>query len=161
MSDHRYRTALTWRGSTGQGYDTYSREHEVGASPAAQQLRLSADPAFVGDESLLNPEQLLLAAASSCLLLSFLAVAARSRVDVVAYEDEAVALMPAARRMRITRIEHRPRITVAGDVADDRVRRMLDIAHRECFIATTLQVETGIEPTVVHAPAEEGGPGDR
>lgn len=137
------------------GYDAYSREHEVGAAPAAAQLRLSSDPAFRGDEALHNPEQLLLAAASSCLLLSFLAVAARSRVDVVAYDDDATAVMPQATRMRITRIEHRPRITVVGDVGDDKLRRMLDIAHGQCFIANTLQVDTGIEPTVVHAQAGE------
>ena len=151
MSDHSYSTALAWRGSTGEGYDHYSRQHEVVAAPADARLRLSADPAFRGDEQLLNPEQLLLAAASSCLLLSFLAVAARSRVTVVAYDDEATASMPQARRMRITRIEHRPHITVVGEVDDARVRRMLDVAHRECFIATTLHVETIIEPTVVRA----------
>jgi organic hydroperoxide reductase OsmC/OhrA len=155
MSDHSYRTTLAWRGSTGQSYGIYSREHEVGASPADARLRLSADPAFRGDEALLNPEQLLLASASSCLLLSFLAVAARSRVDVVAYDDQATASMPAARRMRITRVEHRPRITVVGDVDDDKVRRMLDVAHRECFIANTLEVETVLEPTVVHARSGE------
>lgn len=148
---HTYRTALAWRGSTGQGYDAYSREHEIGAAPAAAHLRLSSDPAFRGDDSLLNPEQLLLASASSCLLLSFLAVAARSRIDVVSYDDEATAVMPQARRMRITRIEHRPRITVVGDVEDARIQRMLGVAHRECFIASTLEVETVMEPTIVHA----------
>lgn len=155
MSEHRYSTTLVWRGSTGVGYDDYSREHEVGAEPAAAQLRLSSDPAFRGDEALLNPEQLLLAAASSCLLLSFLAVAARSRIDVVAYDDRAEAVMPQARRMRVTGVTHRPRVTVVGEVADDRVRRMLDVAHRECFIANTLEVETTIDPTVVHAAEGE------
>jgi organic hydroperoxide reductase OsmC/OhrA len=155
MSEHTYRTTLAWRGSTGQGYESYSREHEVGAAAAGAKLRLSSDPAFRGDDALLNPEQLLLASASSCLLLSFLAVAARSRVDVVAYDDRATAVMPQARHMRITRIEHRPRVTVVGDVSDDRVRRMLGIAHRECFIANTIEVETSIDPTVVHALAGE------
>ena len=155
MGEHHYRTTLLWRGSTGRGYDAYSREHEVGAAPADARLRLSSDPAFRGDEALLNPEQLLLASASSCLLLSFLAVAARSRVNVVAYDDRASATMPEARPMRITHVEHRPRITVVGDVDDAKVRRMLDLAHRECFIANTLDVETTIEPIVVHAQAGE------
>lgn len=153
--DHAYRTALTWRGSTGSGYEAYSREHEVVAAPAAAGLRLSADPSFRGDEALLNPEQLLLAAAASCLLLSFLAVSARARVDVVAYDDHATARMPPARRMRITRIEHRPRVTVTGEVDEARVVRLLEVAHHECFIATTLQVETSIEPTVLRVPRDD------
>ncbi len=151
MTDHAFATALVWRGSTGSGYDAYPREHEVRAEPATARLRLTAAPAFHGDAQLLNPEQLLLASASSCLLLSFLAVAARARIDVVAYDDRARAFMPEARRMRITRIEHRPTVTVSGEIATDRVRRLLDVAHRECFIANTLEVETSIEPTVVLA----------
>ena len=55
---------------------------------------MSADPAFRGDATRMNPEQLLVMAAASCQLLSFLAVAARARLDVVAYEDEAEAAMP-------------------------------------------------------------------
>ena len=74
---------------------------------------------------------------------------------MVSYDDHATALMPEARRMRITRVEHRPRVTVVGDVSDERVEHMLEVAHRECFIANTLQVETSIEPTVVHAAAGE------
>ena len=44
-----------------------------------------------GDPAVLNPEQLLLMAASSCQMLWFLHLAAKARMDVVAYEDEAEA----------------------------------------------------------------------
>ena len=61
--------------------------------PSEIELRLSADPVFRGDAAELNPEQLLLVAASSCQLLEFLALAARSRVAVISYEDRASASM--------------------------------------------------------------------
>ena len=68
-------------------------------------LDLSSDPAFRGDATRLNPEQLVVAAASSCQLLSFLAVAARARLNVVSYTDAATAVMAASDRPRsITRI---------------------------------------------------------
>ncbi len=51
-------------------------------------LAVSADPAFHGDDRLWNPEQLVVLATASCQLLSFLAVAARARLDVVRYEPE-------------------------------------------------------------------------
>ena len=73
---HTYRTSLTWDGTTSGGYKRYDRTHQLRAEPAAAGLTLSSDPAFLGDPTLLNPEQLLVAAASSCQLLSFLAVAA-------------------------------------------------------------------------------------
>ena len=97
----------------------------------------------------MNPEQLLVMAASSCQLLSFLAVCARARLDVVAYEDEGEGEMPEADRpVRITRITLRPRITINGDVGEERVRHLVEVAHRECFIANSLRTEIVVEPVI-------------
>src|SRR5215468_6496044 len=87
---HRYATTLRWSGSTGVGYDAYDRSHTVAVDAPAPDLALSGDPAFGGRPDRLNPEQLLVLAASSCQALSFLALAARARIDVVAYEDAAL-----------------------------------------------------------------------
>ena len=110
---HAYHAAVSWAGSTGAGYDHYDRGHEGAGLP------LSADPHFRGDPESLNPEVLLVLAAASCQLLSFLAVCARARIDVVRYEDDAEGVMPEDEKPhRITRIALRPRIEVAG--ADQR-----------------------------------------
>jgi len=102
-----------------------------------------------GDPAVLNPEQLLLMAASSCQMLWFLHVAAKARVDVVAYEDEAVALMPEDEDpVRITEITLRPRITVSGDASEERVRKLVETAHGYCFIANSINSAMRIEPTV-------------
>jgi organic hydroperoxide reductase OsmC/OhrA len=150
-TEHAYRSSLSWRGSTGAGYDSYDRTHRVRVPPAAAEFELSSDPAFVGNADLANPEQLLLAAARSCQLLSFLAYAARSRIDIVAYEDEAEAIMlENDPPLRITRIVLRPRVIVAsGD--HERVGRLIDKAHDACFIANTLNAEMVIEPTIEDA----------
>jgi organic hydroperoxide reductase OsmC/OhrA len=122
----------------------------VDAAPAEDALRLSSDPAFRGDPALLNPEQLLVMAAASCQLLSFLAVAARARIDVVDYQDDAVGEMPEDDPpLRITRVTLRPRITMRGDVDDARIRHLVEVAHRECFIANSLKTEVVLEPEVI------------
>lgn len=145
---HTYRTALTWEGSTGAGYEAYGRAHRLAAEPASTALDLSSDPAFRGDPARLNPEQLLLAAASSCQLLSFLAVAARSRIDVVGYVDEADAIMPDDDKpMRLTVITLRPVITLgpaSASITDARLDHLVEVAHRECFIANSLRSEMTI-----------------
>lgn len=158
MTDtHTYQSRLYWDGSTAAGYDAYDRTHSVEVPPAALELVLSSDPAFGGDAQLANPEQLLLAAASSCQLLSFLAIAARSRVDVLAYHDDADAVMPEDETpTRITRITLRPRITVAAGADPDRIRRIVERAHDGCFIANTLNAEVVLEPTIEHAPGLPG-----
>ena len=151
MPGHHYRAQVQWTGSTGRGYAAYPRAHSAYLPPAVEGLDLSADPHFRGDADLPNPEQLLVLAASSCQLLSFLAVAARQGVDVVGYEDGAVGEMPAtAVPQRITRIILRPTVSVAGDVDDETVQALLRQAHDECYIASSLTSEVVLEPTVVH-----------
>ena len=163
--EHRYRTSLAWSGSTGGGYEAYDRTHRIGLPPSAEALQLSADPAFRGTPELSNPEQLLLAAASSCQMLSFLAIAARSGIDVRSYADDAEAVMPEDDLpVRITAVTLRPRIVVAAGSNLDRVRRIVDKGHEECYIANSVTTEITIEPTIeLGTPtgsAQRGGAGD-
>lgn len=147
MVSHTYATSLTWTGSTGVGYRGYSRHHAVTAAPAAQELHLSADPSFRGDADLLNPEQLVVAAASSCQLLSFLAVAARGGLDVVAYSDEATAVMDlAADPPRLISIDLHPMVTVRGDA--DETLRLVAQAHDQCYIANSLLTPVTLHPEI-------------
>jgi organic hydroperoxide reductase OsmC/OhrA len=151
---HRYKVRCQWSGSTGAGYEVYDRAHTASASPASHRLQLSADPAFRGDPDLLNPEQLVVVAAASCQLLSFLAVAARARVDVLGYDDEGVGVMPEDDPpVRLRSISLRPTIRVAAGTSEDRVRHLVEVAHRECYIANSLHTEVLVEPTVVIEPA--------
>ena len=146
---HTYRSQLTWEGSTAVGYEHYERAHRVVMPPAEGDLTLSSDPAFRGDERLPNPEVLLLSAASSCQLLSFLAIAARSGIDVLSYVDEAEALMPEDDPpMRIARIVLRPRIVVAEGSPVERVERIVHKAHDQCYVANTLNAEMALEPEI-------------
>lgn len=146
---HRYAIRCSWSGSTKGGYHDYDRNLAAQAPPGPP-ITLSADPTFGGDPTRLNPEQLVVLAASSCQLLSFLAVAARARLDVTGYEDDAEGEMPTDRRpIHLTRIVLRPHITVAPPVDEDQVRRLVEVAHRECFIANSLRSEIVVEPTIV------------
>jgi organic hydroperoxide reductase OsmC/OhrA len=148
MSTHRYKARLHWTGSTGVGWDHYDRAHTVSAPPAEQELRVTTGESK-GDPSILNPEQLLLMAASSCQMLWFLHLAAKARIDVVAYDDDAGAVMPDDDPpVRITEITLRPVITVKGEASEERVRKLVQTAHEHCFIANTLTSTMTIEPRI-------------
>jgi len=149
VSDHVYHARLEWEGSTGAGYRGYTRDHEGSVPPATDGIALSADPHFRGDASRANPEQLLVLAASSCQLLSFLHVAADHGVDVLDYTDDAEGLMPqSARPMRLTRITLRPRILVAAGTDTSTIDSLVHEAHEACFIANSLTTEVVVEATV-------------
>ena len=147
MTLHHYSATCSWSGSTAVGYDGYDRTH--GATAGAHELTLSADPAFLGDPSRLNPEQLLVLAAVSCQLLSFLAVASRARIDVRDYRDDAAAAMPDDDRpVRLAEIVLRPQIVLASGPSEERVRHLVEVAHRECYIANSLATPMRVEPTI-------------
>jgi organic hydroperoxide reductase OsmC/OhrA len=148
MATNRYETRLRWSGSTGLGWDHYDRTHTGSAPGAAQEVGLTTGESK-GDPSLLNPELLLLMASSSCQMLWFLHLAAKARIDVVEYQDDAIALMPTdIEPVRITEIELRPLIAVAGEASEERIRKLVNTAHEHCFVANSLTAELTINPTV-------------
>jgi organic hydroperoxide reductase OsmC/OhrA len=150
---HRYESRLRWTGSTGAGYEEYDRAHEAVAPPAEQTVRLTTGERL-GDPRLLNPEQLVVMAASSCQLLFFLHVAAKARIDVVEYEDHASGVMPADDPpTRLTQIVLRPRIVVNGGRGEeqgleDRILRLVRLAHEHCYVANSLRTEVLLEPHI-------------
>jgi organic hydroperoxide reductase OsmC/OhrA len=156
---HTYQVRCTWQGSTAVGYREYQREHVVTAPPARDSLTLSADPAFLGQVERLNPEQLVVMAAASCQLLSFLAVAARAHIDVLSYEDDAVGIMTEDDQpIRLTRIVLQPRIIVAPGATAQQVRRLIEVAHDECYVANSLRTEVAVQPQVEIMGRRPGNP---
>jgi hypothetical protein len=82
-----------------------------GGTPAEQEVRLTTCESK-GDPRMINPEQLVVIAASSCQMLWFLHLAARPHIDVVEYDDAAVAFMPQGEGLQ--EIMLRPRIVLAS-----------------------------------------------
>ncbi|HET9256929.1 MAG TPA: OsmC family protein [Pseudonocardiaceae bacterium] len=148
MIPHRYQARCQWRGSTAAGYESYDRAHLGTVPPSLSEIELSADPAFRGEAGRCNPEQLVVLAAASCQLLSFLAVAARARIDVRGYDDDAEGVMPEdATPVRLTAIRLRPVITVGPGPSRERLAHLVEVAHRECYIANSLTCEITVEPS--------------
>jgi organic hydroperoxide reductase OsmC/OhrA len=85
-------------------------------------------------------------------MLMFLHLAAKARIDVVEYTDEATGLMPLDEEpIRITEITLRPRIVIAGDVSEERVVKLAELGHEHCFIANSLRSEIRLEPVIERA----------
>jgi organic hydroperoxide reductase OsmC/OhrA len=153
--DHHYALTVEWTGNRGDGtasYRGYGREHEVSAE-FAPAIAGSSDPAFRGDRTRWNPEQLLLAAASQCHLLAYLHLAATNQVVVTSYVDHPIGTMieEPGGAGQFREITLRPVVTVA----DPSMREQADALHHEanavCFIARSLNFPVHHEPTTVVA----------
>jgi organic hydroperoxide reductase OsmC/OhrA len=148
VAANTYETRVRWTGSTGLGWDHYDRTHVATAPGVEQEVKVTTGESK-GDPAILNPELLLLMAASSCQMLWFLHLAAKARIDVVEYDDSASALMPTDEQpVRITEITLRPRIVVSGPASEERVHKLAHTAHEHCFVANSLTAQMTLQPTV-------------
>ena len=88
MSEHR--ATINWKRETPDfAYESYNRDH-AWQFDAGITVKASASPAYMGNESCVDPEEAFVASLSSCHMLTFLAIAARKRYVVDAYVDQAV-----------------------------------------------------------------------
>jgi organic hydroperoxide reductase OsmC/OhrA len=152
---HHFACTLHWTGASKgptADYETYSREVRVDFE-GKPSLDMSSAPAFRGDVSRHNPEDLLVAALSSCHFLTYAAVCAKMGVHVVGYEDAATGIMERVERVtRFTSVVLHPRVTVARGTAPEKVelaRTLHDKAHAGCFIASSVNFPVTHEATVV------------
>jgi organic hydroperoxide reductase OsmC/OhrA len=149
---HTYALAMSWTGNTGQGtssYRAYSRDH-VYHFPGKPDLPGSADPAFRGEATRYNPEELLVASLSSCHMLWYLHLCAEAGVNVVAYSDEPVGTMveDAARGGYFTRVTLHPRVTIARGSDATKARALHHPAHAKCFVANSVNFPVECEPEI-------------
>ena len=144
MSEHRI--ALTWSGgATPFTYETYTRNHRIAFKKGVQVWDASASPDYKGDGSKPDPEDLLVAALSSCHMLSFLAIAAKKKLAVEFYEDEAVGFLENdGGKLGITRVILRPKVAIQADAAI--LAEIHHLAHNACFIANSVKTDVSVEP---------------
>jgi organic hydroperoxide reductase OsmC/OhrA len=152
---HRYAARLVWTGNTGEGtarYAGYGRGYAVHVA-GKPELHGSADPAFHGAPDRHNPEDLFLASIAACHMLSYLALCARHGVPVFAYEDEATGTlaMHAGGGGRFEEVLLAPVVTVADDADAELAKRLHDIAHERCFIASSCSIAIRHRPTILTA----------
>ena len=149
MSGHEAR--IVWRADGGFADNSYSRAHQWHFD-GGQTVRASSSPSVVpeprSDPFGVDPEEALIASASSCHLLWFLHVARDAGFIVTSYEDDARGEMKrnAEGRVAITRITLRPRIVFAGRQPDEaQLAALHHEAHERCFIANSLKSEIVVE----------------
>ena len=142
---HQFEARLSWHGGEGVAWGNH-RVELAGRPP----LEVSAAPQYKGDPSRVNPEELFVASLASCQMLTYVALAARAGITVVAYEDRATGTLAIAdRKMRMTEVVLRPRITIAPGTDQAKARALVDSAHDGCFIANSVGCAVRVEPELL------------
>lgn len=151
---HDYSATVAWTGNLGEGtktYRTFSRDHEItcGRKPA---ILGSADPAFLGDSSRYNPEEMLLSSLSACHMLWYLHLCASAGITVSEYVDNAVGVMVESKNGSgyFDTVTLRPTIQIGAADDVELATSLHDKAHSFCFIANSVNFEVRCEPDIRH-----------
>lgn len=141
MSDHV--AEIVWKRQTDSfAYDSYNRAHEWRFDGGVT-VPGSAAPGYKGEPERVDPEEAFVAALSSCHMLTFLAIAAKKKLTVDAYEDRAVGRMEknANGKLAVVSVDLHPKVVFAPDVDVDAatLEKLHHDAHENCFIAQSVK----------------------
>jgi organic hydroperoxide reductase OsmC/OhrA len=154
---HEYTATVSWKRGADEAFTDikFSRAHtwvfdggvSVPASSSPLSVRLPLSKADAVD-----PEEALVAALSSCHMLTFLYLAAKQGFVVDAYDDAAVGVMTKNERGKlfVSKVALRPRIAFSGakQPSAAELAQLHHHAHEECYIANSVLTEVVVEPPV-------------
>jgi organic hydroperoxide reductase OsmC/OhrA len=153
VNSHHFAVTMRWTGNQGSGtsgYRAYGRDHEIVAADKVHAIEGSSHRTFRGDASRYNPEELLIAALSSCHMLAYLHLCADAGVIVTGYEDEASGTLKlnSDGSGQFTDVLLAPVVTLADPSQTDIANELHHKAHDLCFIARSVNFPVRCEPQV-------------
>jgi organic hydroperoxide reductase OsmC/OhrA len=150
---HRYEARISWKRNGAKFSDNrYSRGHQWsfdGGVTVTGSSSPNSVPLPYSVVEAVDPEEALVASASSCHMLTFLYLAAKRGFVVESYLDHAFGVMEknSAGKLAITRITLRPKIEFSADrsPAAEELESLHHTAHEQCYIANSLKSEVVVE----------------
>jgi organic hydroperoxide reductase OsmC/OhrA len=142
MKQHTYQIDVNWTGNDGEGtktYKNYRRDYTI-KSPGKPPISGSSDPAFRGDASRYNPEDLLVASLSSCHMLWYLHLCSVNHITVLDYQDRAAGVMQEHNdgSGEFVSVQLKPRIRIVAGNDREKALALHAEAHHLCFIARSV-----------------------
>ena len=154
MTNHTFTATLRWTGNLGTGtssYRAYGRDYELSGPLKASAIAGSSAKTYRGDETRYNPEELVVAALSSCHLLAYLHLCADAGIVVTAYDDSAEGTMQTNPNGsgEFVEVMLRPRVQITDPARRGEADALHERAHEVCFIARSVNFPVMCQPATV------------
>lgn len=148
---HHYNATIKWTGNKGTGTDNfknYERSHQIIIENKPDILG-SSDPAFRGNKTKHNPEDLLVSSLSSCHMLWYLHLCSEAGVIVLDYIDNATGIMTDTSNGggQFTEVTLNPIVIVKENSMVDKANELHKKANELCFIANSVNFPVRHKPT--------------
>ena len=146
---HHYHANLAWIGH-GEKVSSFKRHNRsyVLSIDGKPPIPGSSDPGFRGDSSRWNPEDLLVAALSSCHHLFFMYLCGQAGIEVQRYEDHADGTMEENPdgSGQFTQVTLRPKVRLAPGSDVKKAEEIHHVSHEKCFIARSVTFPVRHDP---------------
>ena len=152
----KYTATIQWQRAPHEAFtdNRYSRGHQWRFDGGVT-LRASSSPHVVphfSDPAGVDPEEAFIAALSSCHMLTFLHLAAKTGLVVDAYDDTAEGVMAKTAgamggKVWVSVVTLRPQVRWGGAIPHPaQVDALHHAAHDDCFIANSVKTEIRCQP---------------
>lgn len=151
QGQHVYQATIKWTGNNGTGtdnYRNYERTHSIDI-PNKATISGSSDPAFRGDKTKHNPEDLLVSSLSACNMLWYLHLCSEAKVIVTDYVDNATGIMVDTSNGggHFTEVTLNPSVTVLDISMIEKANQLHKKPNELCFIANSVNFPVKHNPT--------------
>jgi organic hydroperoxide reductase OsmC/OhrA len=145
----QYKIRIDWnRHDTPFNAKTFERTHTIHFDHGFS-FQASSAPEFAGNAELPNPESLFTASLSSCLMLSFLYVAAQKGLVIDEYTALAIGTLAknAEGKLAMTEIELQPKVSFSQNKSPspEELEQLFKKAHDMCFISSSIKTKVTIK----------------
>ncbi len=142
--EHYYDVTVTW---------DCERKGIMSSAVLPQTIEVATPPEFPkGMPGIWSPEHLLVAAANSCLMTTFLAIAENSKIEFSSFTSKSVGkLEMVENKYMISEITLQPTVVIASEEQRERTLRVLQKSEAACLISNSLKSKIIFEPTVTVA----------
>ena len=152
MRRHNYSVNVKWTGTRGKGtsaYNEYDRSHTI-STDGKVEIKCSSDPAFQGDSSKYNPEELFIFSLSTCHMLWYLHLCADAGIIVVDYFDKAEGIMIEGPDVQghFESVTLKPIIVITSEAKMKEAMSIHEEANQKCFIANSCNFPIRHKPVI-------------
>lgn len=139
--NYSYNVELSWRGD---------RKGIMASDVLNDTIEVATPPEFPkGIAGIWSPEHLFVAAASSCFMTTFLAVAEKSRLEFLSFDCPASGILEKIdRQFLITKIILKPSIKITSEAEIEKAMKVLQLSHQSCLILHSIKSEIILVPEV-------------
>src|SRR5215510_8365608 len=123
------------------------------SADALPDLEVATPPEFDGPQGFWSPEQLFVASANACVMATFLAIAANSKLAFKDYAGSATGKLEKvpAGGMQITEILIKVELTLLQARDREKAERVIMKAEENCLISRSMKARVIVEPEIIVA----------